>query len=101
MKLEWVIVELHSPVDRSKELVRIYGYILKNVDDIFFVAIARALIRDPKILLLDEGKHLFIVLLIIVSLILSIVATSALDNESEKIVQEALDRAAQGMLYIE
>jgi ABC-type transport system involved in Fe-S cluster assembly fused permease/ATPase subunit len=26
------------------------------------------------------------------------VATSALDNESEKIVQEALDRAAQGML---
>jgi ABC-type transport system involved in Fe-S cluster assembly fused permease/ATPase subunit len=101
MKLEWVIVELHSPVDRSKELVRIYGYILKNVDDIFFVAIARALIRDPKILLLDEGKHLFIVLLIIVSLILSIVATSALDNESEKIVQEALDRAAQGILYIE
>jgi hypothetical protein len=25
-------------------------------------------------------------------------ATSALDNESEKIVQDALDRAAQGML---
>ena len=28
---------------------------------------------------------------------LYIVATSALDNESEKIVQEALDRAAQGL----
>ena len=41
------------------------------------IAIARALVRDPKILLLDD-------------------ATSALDSESERVVQAALDRAQQG-----
>ena len=45
------------------------------------IAIARALIRNPHILLLDD-------------------ATSALDSESERIVQHTLDKASSGRTTI-
>ncbi|MDQ3702448.1 MAG: ABC transporter ATP-binding protein/permease [Chloroflexota bacterium] len=45
------------------------------------IAIARAILRDPALLLLDE-------------------ATASLDNESEYLVQEALDRLMQGRTTI-
>ena len=42
------------------------------------IAIARALLQDPSVLILDE-------------------ATSALDAHSENLVQKALDKACQGV----
>lgn len=61
------------------------------------IAIARALIRNPKILLLDEGEKIRQQPKVID---LFVSATSALDSESEKIVQEALDRAQENRTSI-
>ena len=82
---------------RAREALYVFLYLRILIFDEIFrnLAIARALIRDPKILLLDEGKYLF---MLFFSSLYYIIATSALDNESEKIVQEALDRAAEGRL---
>jgi ATP-binding cassette subfamily B (MDR/TAP) protein 1 len=65
---------------------------------LLIVAIARALIRNPKILLLDEGKKRDVESLYCT--VCFFLATSALDSESEKIVQEALDRALQNRTSI-
>lgn len=64
------------------------------------IAIARAIVGDPAILLLDEGWGFELATLGFVADFSCFSATSALDTASESIVQDALDKASAGRTTI-
>jgi len=71
-----------------------------GVRDLERIAIARALLRNPKVLLLDEVCALHVIHISFADAGFLHQATSALDSNSEKVVQAALDQAAKGRTTI-
>jgi len=91
-------------VARSNEWVLSTSPSRYNVPRLTFaflqIAIARAIVGNPQILLLDEGESPLTSSPSVSLTPYTLAATSALDTASEAIVQDALDRASAGRTTI-
>jgi ATP-binding cassette subfamily B (MDR/TAP) protein 1 len=85
-------------VDKNKEVKRNISKTNLSIYSFFLlVAIARALISNPKILLLDEATSALGISFHQISMIENSFSS---DNQGEKVVQDALDKAKEGRTTI-